>query len=133
MFLVIAPEVRIVPREISTMVAASIVRIYVLEDDDVLDGMSVLEIDLTFDEIPDRVEGLISSALWRSLELGSVCSWFGFEGSFHYEHLLTPDIATQIYAVGAQDLIELALDDEVRRSEAWLATLAAARRTIPFA
>ncbi len=44
-----------------------------------------------------------------------VVAWLGFEGSFHFSKLLTPDIANLVYGVCASGSpVELALEAEER-------------------
>ncbi|GAA4985222.1 hypothetical protein GCM10023334_115970 [Nonomuraea thailandensis] len=53
-------------------------------------------------------------------------AWLGFEGSFHFDHLLTADGAHQIYGVcSGGGPPELALEDEERRGERWREAAAA--------
>lgn len=108
------------------------VRTYVLPDEaGVLDeGGSVHEYDLTWTELPDDLPGIVRRCIESALRQGSPAVWFGFEGSFDFEHLLSRDIAEQIYAVGSADGVELALADEHRGSERWRERLDAVRQSL---
>ncbi|MDP4507611.1 hypothetical protein [Nonomuraea turcica] len=96
------------------------VRVYQLEDeDDRLPGRRVTEYDLIFDEVPGELAGYLNVCLRRACEAGPV-AWLGFEGSFHFDHLLTPEIVAQIYGVcTAGAPVELALEEEERTRPRW--------------
>ncbi|MEZ7129287.1 hypothetical protein ACBR40_28485 [Nonomuraea sp. AD125B] len=96
------------------------VKVYELEDeDDLLPGRRVTEYDLIFDGVPERLPGYLEVCLGRACEVG-VVAWLGFEGSFHFSELLTPDIASSIYGVCASGSpVELALEAEERAGERW--------------
>ena len=61
---------------------------------------------------------------------GVVVAWFGFEGSFDFEHILHPDIVSHVYAVAAGEAVRLALDDEYRASDDWRRLLTELRRRV---
>lgn len=104
------------------------VRTYELEDlDRRLPGLSVVEYDLTFNAPPPDLELVIRGWLQVAIAGGASLAWFAFEGSFDFEHLLTPDIADQVYAVATPKGEELALVDEQREGSDWVTSLAAAR------
>lgn len=104
------------------------VRTYELEDlDGRLPGLSVVEYDLTFDAPPPDLEAVVRGWLQMAIAAGASLAWFAFEGSFDFEHLLTPDIADQIYAVATPEGEELALADDRREGPDWVRSLEAAR------
>ena len=105
------------------------VRTYDLEDaDDRLPSLSFVEYDLTYNAPPPDLELVVRGWLRAAISAGASLAWFAFEGSFDFEHLLTPDIADQIYAVATPDDESLALVDELREGADWVASLDAARR-----
>lgn len=107
------------------------VRTYELEDeDDVLGGRGVHEYDLVWQDIPAGLHQIVTAWLVAALEHGAVVAWFGFEGSFDFDHLLHPDIAGQIYAVAVGESVKLALDDEYRLSDDWRDLLAELRARV---
>lgn len=107
------------------------VRSYDLEDvDGVLMGRQVFEYDATFETIPANLDEYLSLCLQEALKNGAEVAWFGFEGSFDYEHLLTPEIATQVYAVADSAGAALAVEDQVLASDGWRDRVAAARGRI---
>jgi hypothetical protein len=100
--------------------AADLVRTYELEDEaGVLRGRSVYEYDLVWRKLPDDVTDIVEAWLTSALAHGVVMAWFGLEGSFDFGHLLSPDVASQVYAVADGEAVRIALDDEYRMSQDW--------------
>ncbi len=94
-------------------------RRYVLDDDTrVLGGGSVVEYDLHFERLPSNLRECLGILLGWARFSGAVVAWFGFEGSFHFEHLLTGDIANQIYALADAEGVAHA-DDRDLTSASW--------------
>ena len=107
------PEVAgpVVPREINS---------YYLEDPDRSLGVLVVyEHDFIFNGVPEDLEVIIVSCLCNAMDGGAQVAWFAFEGTFHFEHLLTRDIAGGVYAVADGEAVVLGLDDAVRASRSW--------------
>lgn len=105
------------------------VRTYDLEDsDERLPALSFVEFDLTYNDPPPDLDLVVHGWLQAAMSAGASLAWFAFEGSFDFEHLLTPDIADQIYAVATPDDEALALVDELREGPDWVALLDAVRR-----
>ena len=94
--------------------------VFDLEDeDDRLPGRRVTEYDLIFDEVPGELPDYLEVCLRQACEVG-VVAWLGFEGSFHFDHLLASDIAHLIYGVCAPGSpAELAPTEEERVGERW--------------
>lgn len=108
-----------------------LVRTYALEDEgEILGGRRTSEIDLIFDDVPEDLDRLVEAWLTSSIRSGGAVAWFGFEGSFDFEHILTADVSDQVYGVAVPDFIALAMDDKRRTSDAWASQLADARRTL---
>ena len=106
-------------------------RTYQLEDvDDILRGKRISETDLRFDAVPPDLDRLLEVWLTTAIRAGGAVAWFGFEGSFSFEHLLTPDVAELVYGVAGPNFVALATNDHVRASRSWLSQLAAARLTL---
>jgi hypothetical protein len=96
------------------------IRAYDLDDEaGVLKGRRVREFDLVWKEMPHDLESVVTKCLREATAAGAQVAWFGFEGSFDFKYLLHPDVADQIFAVGASDEIWLALDDDWRTSDEW--------------
>ena len=74
--------------------------------------------------LPADLESVITAWLGASIKAGAAVAWFAFEGSFDFGHILTADVASQVYAVGDERGYELALDADVRHSRGWARELA---------
>ena len=107
------------------------VRTYDLDDDGgYLGSKSVTEIDVVFRVVPPDLDQLVQAWLASSMAAGATVAWFAFEGSFHFEHLLTADVADQVYAVADAHSVALATDDDHRATAGWAARLAVFRRAL---
>lgn len=107
------------------------IRRYDLEDlDDRLPGWSCTEIDLIFEELPADLETIVRAWIGAALSSGATLVWFAFEGSFDLDHILTSDIADQVFAVGSAQGVYLAIDDEVRDGKQWARWLAHLRSKV---
>lgn len=97
---------------------------YTLEDPYVpLPGLWVDEYDLIYSTVPDDIDAIVRNWLAAAIDRGAVLAWFVSEGSFHFQHILTADIARQVYGATDQVAAELALGDDHRRSPQWAATI----------
>lgn len=93
---------------------------YWLEDTDRdLGDREVYEHDLRYGDVPDDVGVVVEAWLAAAVGRGAEVAWFGFEGSFHFDHLLTRDIASSIYGVADRTGVYTALDDTYRASAEW--------------
>lgn len=109
------------PRDVST---------YDLEDvANVLSGRRVLEYDARFDEVPADLEGYLYFCLCEAMMHCAEVAWFGFEGSFDFEFLLSPEIAPQIYAIADVEGIAIATDDRLS-STSWEELIVHARQRL---
>jgi hypothetical protein len=108
------------------------VRVYELEDVRGVLGehRHLYEYDFVWREFPPGVDDLVSDYLVSALEDGAVIALFGFEGSFDFEYLLHPDVASQIYAVASNEGLHLAIDDEHRLSDEWRDVLRHRRESV---
>lgn len=95
-----------------------------------LKGRQVFEYDAVFETIPARLNQYLLSCLEEAMNKGAELAWFGFEGSFDYEHLLAPEIATQIYGLSDTAGAAIAVEDQELDSDAWRKRVAAARGRI---
>lgn len=108
-----------------------VVRTYELQDgDSVLGGKSTTEIDLIFSDVPEDIDAVVEGWLRSSIREGAQIAWFGFEGSFDFGHILSADIANQIYGVAYGSVVVLATDDQVRVSGDWADQLGIARQAL---
>jgi hypothetical protein len=80
----------------------------------------VYEYDFDFDTLPvnltSQPEACLSTACRN---LGSVV-WLAFEGSFHFDHLLTDDVAYQVYGLCAHGDVPLVVVEDEPESKALL-------------
>jgi hypothetical protein len=83
-----------------------------------LPGCRVVEYDFRFDEVPPDFESFMTQCPHAAMASDADVAWFGFEGSFSFAHLLTSDIANQIYGVIDRDGVALA-SDATLHSVAW--------------
>lgn len=85
------------------------------------------EVDLTYPTLPHDVEQILTRVTGAAVAGGAVVAWAAFEGSFSFDHLLTADIANQVYAVADTRGAAVAVDDQARASAAWADRVAQAR------
>ena len=131
LFVLVASEDRPDLRMTDGPAVPSAVRHYRLEDEgDVLRGLCLHEFDAMFDEVPAGLEAALLWLLAEALKGGGFVAWLGFEGSFDFGHLLTDDIATEVYGVGDQSGVDVALSAEQLRSQHWLRRVGAARLSL---
>jgi len=98
------------------------IRFFALEEDEnerILGDRVCSEYSFVYDDVPSDVDGVIRGVLQDALDGGAQVAWAAFEGSFSFDHLLTSDIAEQVYAVADSSGVHLAIDDEVRSSADW--------------
>ncbi len=105
---------------------------YPLEDaEGLLPGWSVTELDLRFAEIPEPLARYLRDVLRTARDTTGGVVWLGFEGSFHFEHVLTPDVATSVYGVCAPGMPpQVAITRLELESEQWAAAVAAVRERV---
>jgi hypothetical protein len=103
-------------------------RSYQLIDEEVtLADQYIHEFDAEFDDVPTNLESYLHDCIAEALQAGGRVAWLGFEGSFDFHHLLTDDIATEIYGVGDVDGVAVVLSDDQIRSRDWLDRVRSAR------
>ena len=85
---------------------------YLTDEARVLGDLSVTEYDLHFEQMPPRLADYLTACLKSVVSLGARAAWFGGEGSFDFDHLLSRSVATQVYAVAdGEGSVDLALED----------------------
>jgi hypothetical protein len=97
-----------------------------LEDEDGMIGdFHLYSYDILFKEyLPEDLAGYLGELLRRGSAAGEL-AWLAFEGSFDFNHLLTPDIADQIYGVCRRNEEPVVtLDKGHLRSQAWAEVIA---------
>lgn len=93
---------------------------------------AVAEHDVVFDELPSELDAYLRSCLAETLAVGNVVAWLGFEGSFSFEHLLTPGIAGSIYGVAHSGSVAVAERLAELETNAWSETIETARSHLPW-
>jgi len=78
----------------------------------------VYEHDFEFELLPADLKLHLESCLRVACERAGSVAWLAFEGSFHFDHLLTESVADQIYGVCASGDSPLVLldDDPIARA-----------------
>ena len=111
-------------------VRPSSIRAYFLEDEQrVLGELRTYEYDLHFAELPRELPSYLEECLRRACTGGAKLAWLAFEGSFSFDHLLTEDVADQIYGVCITDCEpRVVLDDATLDRAAWRSELAELRQ-----
>jgi hypothetical protein len=82
--------------------------------------MIIWEYDLTFHDISQEFVPYLMQCLQKACAGADGVAWLGFEGSFHFDHLFTEDIADQIYGycmAGGEPVV--VWDSELLESDRW--------------
>ena len=66
-----------------------------------LNGLETYEYDLQFRDQPEDLPQVLTQVLNATSRTGCRVAWLAFEGSFHFDELLTDKVADQIYGVYA--------------------------------
>ncbi|MEV3973488.1 hypothetical protein AB0K68_36045 [Streptomyces sp. NPDC050698] len=105
------------------------VRPYMLQEQPAaLASLGLMSYDLTFHDTSLALSTYTCEVLRRLCADGRAVAWAGFEGSFHYDHLLTEDVASSVYGYcvsGSEPVV--AWDFATLRSAAWRRGMAEAR------
>lgn len=95
-------------------------------------GFRIFEYDAHFDVVPEHLSAYLAACLDQALECGALVAWFGFEGSFHFDHILTPDITEQIYGVADSSGIALITEAVQLTNGGWGRRVATAWGRLPW-
>ncbi|WP_217241713.1 hypothetical protein [Streptomyces sp. AC555_RSS877] len=93
--------------------------------------LGLMSYDLTFRDTSLPLHVYTRETLRRLCADGRAVAWAGFEGSFHYDHLLTEDMASSVYGCcvsGAEP--EVARDFTILRGAAWRKRIAETRAAL---
>ncbi|MDR6688246.1 hypothetical protein J2Y41_003832 [Arthrobacter sp. 1088] len=85
---------------------------------------------MVFDRVPSDLESVLTSWIEWAIAAGAEFAWFGFEGSFDFNHILTEDVGNQICGVGTSEIVALALEDDFRQGPDWGAELSDLREQL---
>lgn len=96
-------------------------RRYDLDDDDaLLGGLKVVEIDILFQSVPRNLGAFLLKCLRIAMsQEGTVVAWFGFEGTFELRLLYSDWAFDCIYAVADVSGITFASGEDRRGSSRW--------------
>ncbi|MFF2995159.1 hypothetical protein ACFVTC_11340 [Streptomyces sp. NPDC057950] len=76
--------------------------------------------DLTFEDDDHDFVPYLRECLRRASAEAAGIAWLAFEGSFHYEHLFTDDVADKIYGYCVPGAAPVAIwDDAILKSDRW--------------
>lgn len=103
-----------------------------LEDEmEVLGGRNLVCYEVKLFELPADLGGYLDFCAAAVFCTGASFVWMAFEGGFDFEHLLTDDVADQIYfACAAGGSSVMALDDAILQSLGWRSEIAQKRREL---
>ncbi|WP_329376637.1 hypothetical protein OG625_03810 [Streptomyces sp. NBC_01351] len=102
-----------------------------MEQPAAVEPFGLISYDLDFEDTSLDLREYTRAALARLCEDHRAVAWAGFEGSIHYDHLLTDEVARQIYgycASGTEPVIEW--DLATLRTERWRRRLTEARAAL---
>lgn len=80
----------------------------------------VHEYDFDFDTLPVDLTPQLQACLSTACRAAGSVAWLAFEGSFHFDHLLTDDIADQVYGLCAHGDAPLVVVEDEPESKALL-------------
>jgi len=108
------------------------VRTYDLEDEVLTaGGLKTFEYDIEFSQLPEDLPEALRNVLLAPPEAAVRVAWLGFEGSFSFDHLLTEDVAEQIYGLrvpGEAPLLRL--DGKARAQPRWKSEVGRTRQLV---
>ncbi|MFI6951548.1 hypothetical protein [Streptomyces sp. NPDC050422] len=91
----------------------------------------IQEYDLTFEDISHDFAPYLRECLRKASTEAKGIAWLAFEGSFHYDHLFTQDIADKIYGYCVLDGTPVAIwDDAILKSDRWKHEIAEVRASM---
>ncbi|MFB4317446.1 hypothetical protein [Actinomadura sp. 21ATH] len=93
--------------------------------------VAVWEYDLVFHDVDQDIASYLLQCLPRVCAGAEGVAWSAFEGSFHFDHLFTDDVAEQIYGYCmAGEEPAVAWEDEIRKSSGWKRRISDARSAV---
>ncbi|MEU9225875.1 hypothetical protein AB0D40_16080 [Streptomyces massasporeus] len=101
-----------------------------LEQPEAIERLGLVSYDIDFDDVSLDLREYTRAVLQRLCDTRSV-AWAAFEGSFHYDELLTDQVAHQVYGycmAGAEAVVEW--DTTALRGEEWRLRVAEARAAL---
>jgi hypothetical protein len=80
----------------------------------------VYEYDFDFDTLPVNLTPQLEACMGTACRNPGSVAWLAFEGSFHFDHLLTNDVADQVYGLCAHGDVPLVVVEDEPESKALL-------------
>lgn len=102
-----------------------------LEQPEAVERLGLVSYDLDFHDVSLDLRAYTRAALRRVCADGRAVAWAAFEGSFHYDELLSERVAHQVYGycvTGAEPVVEW--DIAVLRSDEWRLGIAEVRAAL---
>jgi hypothetical protein len=97
------------------------VKLYRLVDDSDPGLIRVVhEYDFDFDTLPVNLTPQLEACMSTACRHPGSVAWLAFEGSFHFDHLLTDDVADQVYGLCAHGDVPLVVVEDEPESKALL-------------
>jgi hypothetical protein len=97
------------------------VKLYRLMDDSDPGRIRVVyEYDFDFDTLPVNLTPQLEACMRTACQNPGSVAWLAFEGSFHFDHLLTDDVADQVYGLCAYGDVPLVFVEDELESKALL-------------
>lgn len=97
------------------------VKLYRLVDDSDPGRIRVVyEYDFEFDTLPVNLTSQLEACMRTACVNPGSVAWLAFEGSFHFDHLLTDDVAGQVYGLCAHGDVPLVVVEDDPESKALL-------------
>jgi hypothetical protein len=97
------------------------VELYRLVDDSDPGRIRVVhEYDFDFDTLPVNLTSQLEACMSTACRNPGSVAWLAFEGSFNFDHLLTDDVADQVYGLCAHGDVPLVVVEDEPESKALL-------------
>ncbi|MEU3337385.1 hypothetical protein [Streptomyces sp. NPDC006668] len=102
-----------------------------LEQPEAVERLGLVSYDLDFDDVSLDLREYTRAVLRRVCADTRAVAWTAFEGTFHYDELLTDEVAHQVYGyctTGAEPVVEW--DTAALQGEEWRRGIAGARAAL---
>jgi hypothetical protein len=105
------------------------VKPFVLEDEaQILGGRTLVYYEVKLRAIPTDLQNYLQFCIRQAFQRRAVFLWFAFDGAFDFDHILTDDVANQIYCVvGPDEVFMAALNDSLLLSDEWKSIISSKR------
>ncbi|WP_158690614.1 hypothetical protein [Streptomyces sp. 142MFCol3.1] len=116
---------------LARMVPDAMLPFPLLGQPEAIERLGLVSYDIDFDDVSLDLREYTRAVLQRVCADTRSVAWAAFEGSFHYDELLTDQVAHQVYGycmTGAEPVVEW--DTAVLRGEEWRHRIAEARAAL---